>query len=148
MSSTREATTQLRGSGHSGVRIPLPPVFARVVEESEDCRAEALAKADLFDIVNANAASYDSASRGASMARFFYIYLLQSERHENRFYTGLTNDLRKRLKDHNAGRIHHTAKWRPWWLKAYVALSDRSRAVQFERYLKSASGRAFTKRHL
>jgi hypothetical protein len=33
----------------SGVRIPLPPVFARVVVESEDRRAGALAKADIFD---------------------------------------------------------------------------------------------------
>ena len=47
----------------SGSVIPLPPVFARVVEESEDCRAVALAKADLFHLVAANAASYDSASQ-------------------------------------------------------------------------------------
>jgi hypothetical protein len=33
-------------------------------------------------------------------------------------------------------------------LKVYIAFSDRSREVQFERYLKSASGRAFTKKHL
>ena len=33
----------------SGVRIPLPPVFAGVVVESEDCRAVALAKVDSFD---------------------------------------------------------------------------------------------------
>jgi putative endonuclease len=133
-----------------GVRIPLPPVFARVVEESEDCRAEALAKADLFDLVDVTAASYDSASQQAHkrMGKFFYIYILQSERDEDQFYTGLTDDLRKRIRSHNAGRVLHTAKWRPWRLKVYIAFSDRSREVQFERYLKSASGRAFTKKHL
>jgi putative endonuclease len=73
---------------------------------------------------------------------------LQSERDEDRFYTGLTDDLRKRLRNHNAGRVLHTVKWRPWRLKAYVALSDRGRAAGFERYLKSASGRAFIKKHL
>jgi predicted GIY-YIG superfamily endonuclease len=93
-------------------------------------------------------ASYDSASQRRNMAAFFYIYILQSERDEDRFYTGLTDDLRKRLRNHNAGRVLHTAKWRPWRLKAYVALSDRVRAARFERYLKSASGRAFTKKHL
>jgi putative endonuclease len=82
------------------------------------------------------------------MATFFYIYILQSERDEDRLYTGLTDDLRKRLRNHNAGRVLHTAKWRPGRLKAYVALSDRVRGARFERYLKSASGRAFVKKHL
>ncbi|PYJ75365.1 MAG: excinuclease ABC subunit C [Verrucomicrobia bacterium] len=82
------------------------------------------------------------------MGKFFYIYILQSERDEDRFYTGLTDDLRKRIRSHNTGRVLYTAKWRPWRLKAYIAFSDRPRAAQFERYLKSASGRAFTKKHL
>ncbi len=47
-----------------GVRIPLPPVFARVANKSGDCRAEALAEADIFRVRNMNAASYDSASQG------------------------------------------------------------------------------------
>ena len=81
------------------------------------------------------------------MAKFFYICILQSERDEDRFYTGLTGDLPERLRNHNAGRILHTAKWRPWRVKAYVALCDRIRAARFERYLKSASGRAFVKKH-
>src|ERR1700719_342658 len=34
----------------SGVRIPSAPVFARVADESEDCRAAALAKADTFHL--------------------------------------------------------------------------------------------------
>jgi len=80
--------------------------------------------------------------------KFFYIYILQSKLDANRFYTGLTEDLRKRFRNHNAGRVFHTAKWRPWRLKVYIALSDRVRAAKFERYLKSASGRAFVKRHL
>jgi predicted GIY-YIG superfamily endonuclease len=97
--------------------------------------------------VNANAASYDSASLGA-MAKFFYVYILQSEVNPEHFYTGLTDDLRKRVKSHNSGQVFHTTKWRPWRLKTYIAFSDRARAVQFERYLKSTSGRAFTQKHL
>jgi predicted GIY-YIG superfamily endonuclease len=81
------------------------------------------------------------------MKQLFYIYILQSEVDPARFYTGLTEDLRSRLKHHNSGRILHTAKWKPWQLKTYIALGDRHRAVRLERYLKSASGRAFAKRH-
>ena len=77
-----------------------------------------------------------------------YVYILQSETDEKRFYTGLTNDLRKRLQNHNAGRVLHTSKWKPWRVKTYVAFSDRARASAFEHYLKSASGRAFVRRHL
>jgi putative endonuclease len=58
---------------------------------------------------------------------------------------GLTDDLRKRLQDHNAGRVIHSRKWKPWRLKNYIAFSERLRAAKFERYLKSASGRAFVK---
>ena len=82
------------------------------------------------------------------MSQFFYVYILQSEIEPEHFYTGLTQDLQKRLRAHNSGRIHHSSKSKPWRLKTYIAFSDRSRAAQFERYLKSASGRAFTKGHL
>jgi putative endonuclease len=82
------------------------------------------------------------------MTKFFYVYILQSQTEPQRFYTGLTNDLRTRLKHHNSGRILHTTKWKPWQLKTYIALGDRNRAARLERYLKSASGRAFVKRHL
>ena len=82
------------------------------------------------------------------MVKFFHVYILQSELDAARFYTGLTNDLTERFRSHNAGQVLHTAKWRPWRLKAYVALRGRVRAADFERYLKSASGRAFAKKRL
>jgi predicted GIY-YIG superfamily endonuclease len=125
----------------------LPPVFARVAEESEDCRAGALAKAHLFRLVDVNAASYDSAIQ-FPMGNFFYFYVLQSEIDPKRFCTGLTNDLPHRLQNHNAGRVLHTAKWKRWRLKTYIAIYDLVRAAKLERYLKSASGRAFLKKHL
>jgi len=43
---------------------------------------------------------------------------------------------------------HHTAKFKPWRLVTYVAFSDKAKAVAFERYLKTASGRAFAKKRL
>ena len=82
------------------------------------------------------------------MTDFAYVYILRSDFESDRFYTGLTEDLRSRIKDHNVGKVPHTAKFRPWSLKVYVAFPDGGRAAQFERYLKSASGRAFVKKHL
>ena len=59
------------------------------------------------------AASYDSAGQRLRMAKFFYVYVLQSNVNPERFYTGLTDDLPIRLKRHNSGQVLHTAKWKP-----------------------------------
>jgi len=62
-------------------------------------------------------------------------------------YIGVTHDVRSRLAAHNAGRCPHTARHRPWQLHVSIELPDEQRALAFERYLKSGSGRAFAKRH-
>ena len=73
-----------------------------------------------------------------------YVYILESLDAAH-FYVGITDDLRARLAKHNAGEVPHTSKYGPWRIKTYVAFSDEKQAVAFERYLKSASGRAFAK---
>jgi putative endonuclease len=73
---------------------------------------------------------------------------LQSIQVQERFYIGLTGDLKQRLAKHNAGEVPHTAKFKPWRIKTAVAFTDRNRSADFERYLKSASGRAFAKKRL
>jgi len=82
------------------------------------------------------------------MGAFTYVYILQSEICSDRFYVGQTQDLLVRLAQHNAGRIPHATKWKPWRIKSYAALSDKQRARALEHYLKSASGRAFAKKRL
>jgi len=77
-----------------------------------------------------------------------YVYLLKSQSHPAQTYIGSTSDLRQRLKEHNEGHSPQTAKFRPWTLIAYIALTEEGTAIAFEKYLKSGSGRAFTKRHL
>jgi putative endonuclease len=77
-----------------------------------------------------------------------YVYLLRSRANTLQTYIGLTDDLRERLKNHNEGGSHHTAKYRPWEIVCYVAFSSRQPAAEFERYLKSGSGHAFAKRRL
>jgi len=79
---------------------------------------------------------------------FTYVYILQSESNPGSFYVGITEDLRARLKKHNSGQVPHTAKFTPWRIKTAVAFSDHERAVAFERYLKTSSGRALAKKRL
>jgi len=81
------------------------------------------------------------------MATFHYVYILESERDRHHFYIGRTDDLRERLTKHNAGGVPHTSKFRPWRIKTAVAFTNEQRANEFERYLKSGSGRAFAKKH-
>ena len=76
-----------------------------------------------------------------------YVYILESHDSDH-FYVGITDDVPARLIKHNAGEVPHTSKFRPWRLKTYVGFSDEKRALDFEKYLKSGSGRAFAKKHL
>ncbi len=77
-----------------------------------------------------------------------YVYMLHSVPVPERHYVGVTADLRSRLKKHNAGEVSHTSKYAPWKIKTYIAFTDGERAFAFEKYLKSASGRAFAKKRL
>ena len=52
-----------------------------------------------------------------------------------------------RLGCHNAGLSLHTAKYRPWKMVVAFEFPSEEQAARFEKYLKSGSGRAFTKRH-
>ena len=51
-------------------------------------------------------------------------------------------------KDHNAGKSAHTSKYVPWKLNWYCGFPDKQIALDFEKYLKSHSGRAFAKKRL
>jgi predicted GIY-YIG superfamily endonuclease len=76
-----------------------------------------------------------------------FVYVLRNADHPPRYYVGLTSDVHQRVDYHNAGRCPHTARYRPWQLHVVIEFPDEQRAVRFERYLKSGSGRAFAKRH-
>jgi len=75
-----------------------------------------------------------------------YVYLIQSESKPDETYVGVTLDLNTRLAVHNGGGSVHTANFRPWKLITYIAFSDSSKALAFEQYLKTGSGRAFAKK--
>ena len=79
---------------------------------------------------------------------FYYVYILQSKALTDRYYTGFTENIENRLKDHNSGKDPHTSKYRPWLIKTAIAFTNRQKALDFERYLKTQSGRAFAKKRL
>lgn len=79
---------------------------------------------------------------------FYYVYIINSELDSNRYYTGFTDNLEERLKAHNQGKCKHTSKFIPWKIKTAVAFTEEEKARDFEKYLKSSSGRAFANKRL
>jgi predicted GIY-YIG superfamily endonuclease len=78
----------------------------------------------------------------------FYVYILENIDTPERHYVGITGDLQARLQRHNGGQVSHTSKYKPWKIKTCIAFADEKQAVAFEKYLKSPSGRAFSKKRL
>lgn len=76
----------------------------------------------------------------------YYVYILICS--DGKPYIGCTNDLRDRIKRHNTGEISTTKTRLPVRLIAYFAFSNKYTAFNFEKYLKSGSGRAFIKKHI
>ncbi|MCF8346575.1 MAG: GIY-YIG nuclease family protein [Bacteroidales bacterium] len=75
-----------------------------------------------------------------------YVYLLKCS--DNTIYTGHTQDLEERLRRHKKGDNTYTKYRLPVELVFYASFPDKYKAIVFESYLKSGSGRAFAKRHL
>jgi predicted GIY-YIG superfamily endonuclease len=80
--------------------------------------------------------------------KLYYVYILVSVPYPDRHYTGFTEDLPNRVDHHNSGANTSAAAYRPWRLQTAIAFTDREKALDFERYLKSGSGREFARRHL
>ena len=78
---------------------------------------------------------------------FHYVYILVSESDPDRHYVGSTSDLDVRLAAHSAGKVSHTSKHKPWRVETAIAFRSGEKAMAFERYLKSGSGREFARRH-
>ena len=76
-----------------------------------------------------------------------FVYILRSDPNPARHYVGITGDVDMRLRWHNAGQNTHTKRDRPWSVVVVLEFREETTARRFERYLKSGSGRAFTKRH-
>ena len=78
----------------------------------------------------------------------YIVYIIQSITDLTQIYIGKTTNLNKRLSDHNCGTTAHTEKYKPWKIVFYAAFADELKAIEFEKYLKSGSGREFRKKRL
>lgn len=76
----------------------------------------------------------------------WYVYILRCR--DSSIYTGCTNNLNDRIRRHNSGQNNYTSDKRPVKLITYIAFSDKYKAYDFERYLKSGSGYAFRNKRL
>ena len=76
---------------------------------------------------------------------FWYVYILECD--DEKPYTGCTDDLKDRIRRHQKGYVPATKDRLPIKLISYFAFSNKYTAFNFEKYLKSGSGRAFIKKH-
>ena len=75
----------------------------------------------------------------------YYVYSLKCK---DGFYIGCTDNIKERLERHKNGHVPATSNRLPMELCFYFAIKDKYKAFEFEKYLKSGSGRAFINKHL
>lgn len=75
----------------------------------------------------------------------YYVYVLRCS--NNKPYVGCTDNLEERLARHKKGYVPATKPLLPINLMTYIVFKDKYTAFNFEKYLKSGSGRAFMKKH-
>lgn len=81
----------------------------------------------------------------ADAVRFYYVYILWCG--DGKPYIGCTDNLKDRIVRHQKGQVTATKDRLPVKLITYFAFSNKYAAFNFEKYLKSGSGRAFIKKH-
>ncbi len=77
----------------------------------------------------------------------FYTYVLQSKK-DGHWYTGYTDDLRKRFRLHNENQVLSTKGRGPFTIIYYEACQNRQDAIAREKYLKSGMGKRYLKNRL
>lgn len=73
-----------------------------------------------------------------------FVYVIRSQK-DGRFYVGMTEDVERRLSEHNKGRTKSTKGFIPWKLFLFEAYSNRIEARKREKYLKSGFGKQWIK---
>ena len=81
------------------------------------------------------------------MDKFYYTYVLQSEK-DGLFYTGFTNNLNRRIQEHNDCKVASTRKRTPFPLIYWEGCIDLNDATKREKYLKSSWGKRYLKNRL
>ena len=74
----------------------------------------------------------------------YFVYILISKSY-NRRYVGMTNNIKRRFKEHNSGRMKSTKAFTPWEIIYVEKFPIRIEARKREKYFKSAAGRRYLK---
>lgn len=74
----------------------------------------------------------------------YFIYILRSKNFK-KSYVGITNDLKRRLKEHNSKKSFYTKRYVPWEIIYSEKYDNLESARKREKYLKSSAGRKFLK---
>ena len=77
----------------------------------------------------------------------YSIYVIQSLV-DQRLYVGMSENVTRRIKEHNNGRVFSTKGYRPWKIVYTETIGDRSQTRIREKYLKSGSGKEWIKAKL
>ncbi|MFH1254964.1 MAG: GIY-YIG nuclease family protein [bacterium] len=77
----------------------------------------------------------------------YYVYILKSAKDGN-FYTGCSKDLKRRIDEHNHGKVESTKNRKPLALICYEAYIDKETAEKREKFLKTSDGKLDINRRL
>ncbi len=66
----------------------------------------------------------------------YFVYILRSEEYD-RFYTGQTNNYRRRLTEHNSGKVKATKPYLPYELECLIIKDTRAESLKLERKIKN-----------
>jgi putative endonuclease len=129
-----------------------PACFGGQASASE-ARAEAARRSLAVPAIASAAAgrrrAFPSALYLPCFCLMFHVYILRSIEHPKQIYIGFSSvDMQTRLDRHNAGSTPATARCRPWKVAWHCTFPDKQKAMDFEAYLKSGSGRAFLHKRL
>lgn len=77
----------------------------------------------------------------------FYTYVLKCEKTKT-FYAGTTNNLERRIEEHDKGLVYYTKNRLPITLVYFEACLDKNDAYRRERYLKTGMGKRYLKNRM
>jgi len=77
----------------------------------------------------------------------WFVYIIKSTVSDFT-YIGSTDDLTRRIHEHNDGLSQSTKHYRPFEFEAYIAVKSEKKARELEKYFKTGSGKAILKKRI